>query len=550
MNAELNAMIQQLPRSHDANRSGEAMPVFADSVIQEFASAGLISRSGYLAAAHAVETGFWLGAWVLVGVGALDGRLDTGWIAGWALCMLTTIPLRSFVRASEGSVAIGLGKLIRQRLFRGATVLDAEMTRTAGAGKLVGEILEADSIDISGASGGFEAALALVELLICLVLFSFGVNSLLQILALTGSLLVALVLSRTNASTRVEWTDARLHITRLTVENMVGHRTRLAQEKPSRWHYREDHDLREYAARSQKLDHTSALLQAMLPRAYLVIAVAALAASFIQSSNNMTQQAISLGTLLFAAGALERFTYGLTAACSAWVSWQIISEILVKAENVDDGMEAVVSAPDTGRVIFGQDLTFFQPGRIEPTLSRCSLAIEKGDLLLCEGGSGSGKSTLAKVLAGFVHPAGGILLSGGLDRHVLGSSRWRRRVVLAPQYHENHIFSAPLYFNLLLGRSYPFSQGDLEDAREICQQIGLGELIASMPAGLDQIVGDTGWQLSQGERSRVFLARAILQNSELTMLDESLAALDPENLERCLECVLKKCKTLMVIAHP
>jgi ATP-binding cassette subfamily B protein len=71
-----------------------------------------------------------------------------------------------------------------------------------------------------------------------------------------------------------------------------------------------------------------------------------------------------------------------------------------------------------------------------------------------------------------------------------------------------------------------------------------------MPAGLDQFVGDTGWRLSQGERSRIFLARALLQRAEVLLLDESLAALDPENLRQCLECVLRRAPTLILIAHP
>ena len=64
------------------------------------------------------------------------------------------------------------------------------------------------------------------------------------------------------------------------------------------------------------------------------------------------------------------------------------------------------------------------------------------------------------------------------------------------------------------------------------------------------MVGETGWQLSHGERSRIFLARALLQNAHLTILDESFAALDPETLRLCLDSVFRRARTLMVIAHP
>jgi len=84
----------------------------------------------------------------------------------------------------------------------------------------------------------------------------------------------------------------------------------------------------------------------------------------------------------------------------------------------------------------------------------------------------------------------------------------------------------------------------------LCHELGLGPLVERMPGGLDQMVGETGWQLSQGERSRVFLARALLQRADMVVLDESLAALDPENLRQCLECVIRRAKTLLVVAHP
>jgi len=74
----------------------------------------------------------------------------------------------------------------------------------------------------------------------------------------------------------------------------------------------------------------------------------------------------------------------------------------------------------------------------------------------------------------------------------------------------------------------------------VCTELGLGDLIHRVPAGMSQIVGDTGWQLSHGERSRLFIARALLQKSDLIVLDESFAALDRRTSLR-LECVPGQC---------
>jgi ATP-binding cassette, subfamily B, bacterial len=71
-----------------------------------------------------------------------------------------------------------------------------------------------------------------------------------------------------------------------------------------------------------------------------------------------------------------------------------------------------------------------------------------------------------------------------------------------------------------------------------------------MPAGMLQMVGESGWQLSHGERSRLYIARALLQGSDVLIFDESFAALDPENLRLALDCVLNRAPTVMVIAHP
>ena len=84
----------------------------------------------------------------------------------------------------------------------------------------------------------------------------------------------------------------------------------------------------------------------------------------------------------------------------------------------------------------------------------------------------------------------------------------------------------------------------------MCNELGLGPLLERMPGGMFETVGETGWQLSHGEKSRLFIARALLQKSDVVILDESLAALDPENMALALRCMRARAPSLIVIAHP
>jgi ATP-binding cassette subfamily B protein len=172
-----------------------------------------------------------------------------------------------------------------------------------------------------------------------------------------------------------------------------------------------------------------------------------------------------------------------------------------------------------------------------------------GDRLVLEGRSGGGKSTLVSLLTGVRDPNSGSVLIDGFDRKALGAAQWRRRLAAAPQFHENHVLAETFAFNLFLGHPAILTPADFEEAQGICAELGLEDLLQRMPAGMLQLVGETGWQLSHGERSRLYIARALLQDANLVVLDESFAALDPENLKRAVECVVKRARSLLVIAH-
>ena len=104
-------------------------------------------------------------------------------------------------------------------------------------------------------------------------------------------------------------------------------------------------------------------------------------------------------------------------------------------------------------------------------------------------------------------------------------------------------------FNLLMGRGWPPRQGDLAAAEKLCHELGLGQLLERMPSGIHQWLGETGWQLSHGERDRICIARALLQGADLLILDESFAALDADALRDAMLPVLRQDSALIVIAH-
>jgi ATP-binding cassette subfamily B protein len=364
---------------------------------------------------------------------------------------------------------------------------------------------------------------------------------------------LAVAVARVYLGRRREWTGARLGMTNDLIERMVGHRTRLAQEPRSRWHDGEDQTVEHYLERSRAMDRTW-VLQAAMSRGWLVAGVAGLAPAFIDGSGTPPAIAISIGGVMLGSRALQKLIAGLVSLTSAAIAWgevRLLFDAATRREDEAAAMELERRGQSRSEAVMeAHAVTFQYQGRGAPVLCGVDLTIRAGDRLLLRGSSGGGKSTFAALLSGLRAPDTGLLLLGGLDHKSVGGAAWRERVVAAPQFHENHVLTATFAFNLLMGRRWPPTAKDFQEAEAICRELGLGQLLERMPAGLLQMVGETGWQLSHGERSRLFMARALLQEADLIILDESFAALDPENLRQCLTSVLGRAPTLLVIAHP
>lgn len=517
--------------------------------------ARLPRSAAVLVASHAALSALTAGAWFMLGKGALEGRLDRGWLLGWALLLVSTVPLRMLGTWAQGRVAIDGGAQLKRRLLHGATRLDPEEIRVEGAGHLLGRVIESEAVEALALSGGLSAVLALIELAVAAGVLAQGAGGGLHAVLLVVWAAVAGGLGWLWLQRRDRWTVQRLDITHDLVERMVGHRTRLAQERPSRWHDGEDESVARYADASRDMDRAATALGVIVPRGWLIVALIGLMPAFVAGGAPAQALAVSVGGVLYALAALNGFTTGLVSLGGAAIAWRQVAPLFYAARREERrGVPAYANLstrPTPGEALVeGVALSFRYPSRSEPVIDGCTVQIRDGDRVLLEGPSGGGKSTLASLLVGLRSPDAGLLLLRGLDRATLGEAVWRRRVVAAPQFHENHVLTETFAFNLLMGRGWPPSNEDYRDAEALCEELGLGPLLARMPSGMLQMVGETGWQLSHGERSRLFLARALLQGADLVVLDESFAALDPENLAAALECTLARARTVVVIAHP
>lgn len=517
---------------------------------------GLLRALTGLLSAHALQYLLWILSWWILGRAVLEGRLDAGWLLAWILLLATIIPLRMVVTWLQGSFSIRAGALLKQRLLHGVSRLEPDAIRHQGIGQLLGRVIESQEVESMALNGGLNGLVALVELFFATLVLGFGAAPWIHVALLPAWWAFAGLLAWRYFRLYEVWTRTRLDLTHDLVERMIGHRTQLAQQPRDDWHDEEDAAVARYLDLSADLDRLAVRLRAWIPRGWLTLGLVALTPAFVLGTSSPARLAVSLGGILLAFRAFWRLVLGLATIGAAVVAWRQIAPIFRAGSRSSDSPTPLALSrhvagppPDDQPLLEAHDLIFRYRDRGEPVLRGVSLRVEANERFLIEGSSGGGKSTLVSVLVGLRTPESGLLFLRGLDQQSLGAGAWRERVVAAPQFHENHVFTETLAFNLLMGRRWPPEKVDVAEAETVCRELGLGELLERMPAGVLQMVGESGWQLSHGERSRLYIARALLQRADVVVLDESFAALDPENLTRCVRAVLDRTSTVLVIHH-
>lgn len=192
-----------------------------------------------------------------------------------------------------------------------------------------------------------------------------------------------------------------------------------------------------------------------------------------------------------------------------------------------------------------QHLQFRYEGNDSFALEDISFTVGKGEHLAIAGPSGSGKSTLAKLLTGQLRPQGGMISIGGVDVSSVNSASISAKVSIVVQ--EPVLFNMTIRENLLLAK--PGATG--AELVECCRRASIYPFIESLEHGLDTVIGEKGMKLSGGQKQRLSIARAILQDRDIIIFDESTSALDSGNESDILAELksLSAGKTMISIAH-
>ena len=217
---------------------------------------------------------------------------------------------------------------------------------------------------------------------------------------------------------------------------------------------------------------------------------------------------------------------------------------IVDAEPEVTDPPAPLPAP-TDRTLRFEDVTFRYERDAPPVLQDISFTLEPGKRVAVVGPSGAGKSTLADLLLRFWDPTSGRITLGGRDLRDLAQTQLRELVGLVSQ--DTHVFTDTLRGNLLVANP----RATDADLRRALARAHLSDLAEGLPDGLDTHLGEQGLRLSGGERQRLSIARALLKDAPILLLDEPTANLDPETEAGVLEAAyeLMPGRATLVITH-
>lgn len=217
---------------------------------------------------------------------------------------------------------------------------------------------------------------------------------------------------------------------------------------------------------------------------------------------------------------LSQLASAMSRANGAREAYRSLSTVMAASDDVEDQQRPRLSRPKLDGEIELRGVSYSFPGANTPILRDISLKIPAGQKVAIVGRMGSGKSTLARLVAGLIEPAEGAILIDGVDIRQIDRSDLRRNIGVMLQ--ETWLFSGTVKENLQMG-FYEYDDAHLLD---IARVSGVDDFVAAHPQGYDMELQERGEGLSGGQRQSINLARALLHDPGLLVLDEPTSAMD------------------------
>ncbi len=228
----------------------------------------------------------------------------------------------------------------------------------------------------------------------------------------------------------------------------------------------------------------------------------------------------------------------------AKLSYDRVSEIHEAKEEVRDRSQML--SPELSKGINLNNVSFKYPGSFSPyVLKNISLSIPLGKRIAIVGASGSGKTTLLKLLLAFYKPQKGDLLIDGINMGILNPDKWRDNCAVVMQ--DGVIFSGTIADNIALNDETPCPNRLKDAMKAACFE----EFVNELPMKQNTAIGNSGIEMSGGQKQRLLIARAVYRNSSFLFLDEATNSLDATNENKIVENLdsVTQGKTVVIVAH-
>ena len=243
-------------------------------------------------------------------------------------------------------------------------------------------------------------------------------------------------------------------------------------------------------------------------------------------------------------GPLSQLANTLSRVNGALTAYKNLSKLIGKSFNSASNLSPISRSSLDGKIEF-KNVSYKFDGAQQPTINNISFKIPAGQKVALVGKMGSGKSTLSKLIAGMIEPTSGAIMVDGIDVRQIDSADVRKNIGVMLQ--DSWLFSGTVRENIQMG----FNEYEDEYILNICKVTGVDDFVGTHPKGYDLEIKERGIGLSGGQKQTINLARSLLHDPKILLLDEPTSSMDQGTEKKVVASLNEFCKekTMLIVTH-